>query len=333
MKKALFICKKRLDSYGISFGLLNSATFVSNYLSKHGIESKVVQVIDNNNIDKEVKQYKPTHVFIEALWVVPQKFNILLPLYPNVEWIVRIHSKIPFLANEGIALDWLYQYEILSKTYKNFHISTNSERCFDDLKDIGIKNIYLPNIYSVNEQEKEKTNFIEKTLDVGCFGAIRPFKNHLTQAIAAIEFAEQFGLDLRFHINATRTEQRGERVLDNLRALFKNTGYKLIEHSWVCHKDFMEVIRNLDIGMQVSFSETFNIVTADCVYNNVPVVVSKEIEWLPFWTKANPNSSDSIRRIMAFNWIMKPFGLYKWNRTYLDRYNSKAGDIWLNYLR
>jgi len=33
----------------------------------------------------------------------------------------------------------------------------------------------------------------------------------------------------------------------------------------------------MDICMQVSFSETFNIVAADCIASGVPVIVSSEI--------------------------------------------------------
>ena len=61
----LFICKER--SYGVSYGLINSAQFVANFLNKNGVESHVITVIDNNDIDREVTKYKPTHVFIEAL--------------------------------------------------------------------------------------------------------------------------------------------------------------------------------------------------------------------------------------------------------------------------
>src|SRR5580698_6050865 len=109
-KRILFICKIRNDFYGPSFGLINSCRFISNALQKNGIDSKVVSVNDNNDIDREVHNYRPTHVFIEALWVVPDKFQELIPLHPDVEWYVRIHSKIPFLANEGMAVEWLKKY-------------------------------------------------------------------------------------------------------------------------------------------------------------------------------------------------------------------------------
>ena len=106
------ICFDESEMYSSSYkhfnsGLLNSANQVHEMLLDHGVESKLVQVIDNNCIDKEVHQYKPTHVIIEALWCVPEKFEILQKLHPKVKWILRLHSETPFIANEGIAMEWI----------------------------------------------------------------------------------------------------------------------------------------------------------------------------------------------------------------------------------
>ena len=89
-KKILFICKKRNTSYdptGISYGLLNSCRFVGEALESefgHLIDFNVVVVNDNNDIEREVVTHKPTHVIIEALWVVPSKFEILLAEYKHI---------------------------------------------------------------------------------------------------------------------------------------------------------------------------------------------------------------------------------------------------------
>src|ERR1035437_6255076 len=99
--RILFVCKDRMSAYGAygygaSYGLINSCRFVGEALNRYfpgEFEFKVASVVDNNRIDAEVYKYKPTHVIIEALWVVPEKMNVLLPKYPNINWIVRIHSK------------------------------------------------------------------------------------------------------------------------------------------------------------------------------------------------------------------------------------------------
>jgi hypothetical protein len=162
-KKVLFICKKR-KTYGtgpytqtVSSGLLNSANFVNDMLVKNGVDSHIVEVIDNNCIDREVTLYKPTHVIIEALWVVPSKFEVLTKLHPNVKWIIRLHSEIPFIANEGIAMEWIFEY----MKYSNIIISVNSPRAERDFNVVTPKPmLYLPNYYPVTWNKKEVNKLI-----------------------------------------------------------------------------------------------------------------------------------------------------------------------------
>src|SRR4051812_17688645 len=111
--RVLFLGKKRNTSYGISFGLRNSAEFVANALMKYGVaeEAVAMMVVDGNSIDKEVYNFEPDVVVIEAIWVTPEKIEELCLRYPKVKWTIRIHSKTPFLANEGMAFKWINGYK------------------------------------------------------------------------------------------------------------------------------------------------------------------------------------------------------------------------------
>ena len=300
-KKVLFILKKRQSSHtnysSISSGLLNSAKFVSDMLNKNGIESHLVEVVDNNCIDREVTKYKPTHVIIEALWVIPSKFEVLTKLHPEVEWIIRLHSDISFLANEGIAIEWIYEY----MNFPKVKVSANDWETNENFSQLTNSNfVYLPNYYPVGFFNHNRTKpTCKKVLNVGCFGAVRPLKNQLIQAVAAIDYADTYGKKLRFHINVKRIEGKGEPVLKNLRELFENNPkHELVEYDWLTHDEFIDVVQSMDFGMQVSFTETFNIVTADFVNNNIPVVVSREIPWVSRLFQANPSKVESIVRRM-----------------------------------
>ena len=340
-KKVLFICKKR-HVYGEtekgankllkSSGLYNSAKFVSDMLNENNVESKIVDVIDNNSIDKEVTIFKPDYVIIEALWVVPEKFEVLHKLHPNVKWIIRLHSEIPFLSNEGVAIDWLYKYV----KYKNVYLGANSTDAFDILGDIiKHKKVYfLPNYYPLKDVECEKSHKNKNIIHIGCFGAIRPLKNQLQQAIAAIDFANEIDKSLHYHINSERIEGRGEPILHNIRSLFKNNPkHKLIEYPWLNHEDFIKVVKKMDIGMQVSFSETFNIVTADFVSNNIPVVVSPEVTWVSNLFKADPNSNCEIVSKLRFIWKSNFLPLKHLNLWGLKKYNKDSKKVWLDYFK
>lgn len=173
-------------------------------------------------------------------------------------------------------------------------------------------------------------------INISCFGAIRPFKNHLTQAAAAVAFAESIGKKLNFHVNYSRVEQRGDNVLKNLRGMFKYLEHDLIEHEWCDHHHFMHLIKHhIDLGMQVSFTESYNIVIADHIAMNKPVVVSSEIEFVLPIFQANPNSVNNIKETLQRAWSLRHFGTLRLNRWLLERSNVQAIDAWdstLGYL-
>lgn len=355
MARVLFILKFRDYDYGCSYGdglssgLFNSARLVVDMLNANGVAAKLVQVTDNNDIDREVHAYKPTHAIIEGLWVVPEKFKELIPLHPRVQWIVRIHSEIPFLAMEGVAMDWIARYDEFGG---NVRVACNSERAQQaingyiheiDRKCLGASGIsigrrrypntlLLPNYYPYRRPWwKPYPN--PELLRIGCFGAIRPMKNQLIQAMAAIEFAEARGKKLRFYMTHRDSEQGGDQVLKNIRALFAHTGHELVLRRWMPHEDFLGIMDMLDAGMQVSLSETFCIVAADMVSAGVPVVVSPEVRWASGGAKAEPTSLPAIVEKLKF--VTSPI-FREWvsfqNRAGLAEYSHRSKHIWLRAL-
>ena len=311
MARILFILKHREQPYSdecgyrtdqLSSGLFNSARFVERMLADvldH--ETHIAHAIDNNCIDRLVSSFRPDIVVIEAYWVVPEKFEVLIALHPAVTWVVRNHSALPFAAQEGQIVDWSLRY----MDYANVVLACNDERADKQFRKLiaidkpgwttalSTRCVWLPNFYPATSNFRVYKNHPD-FWNIGCFGAVRPMKNHLMQAAAAMEFAQKTGKTLRFHINGTRVEGRGEPVLHNLRNLFKLLPHELIEHPWLPHDLFIDLVRAMDIGVQVSFTETFNIVTADMITNGVPVVVSPEIAWVHDQLHADPNDSDSI---------------------------------------
>lgn len=332
--KVLFICRKRNSVYGISIGLVNSAQFVANFLVSQGIDSKVVTVIDSNGIDKEVHDYKPTHVIIHALWVPPYKLEELSNKYKNIEWQIRIHSKVPFIAHEGMAMEWLTEYYTIQKANTNIVITANSPEFKDAIEKSLHESVeYLPNLYMPSYPAPDRISHEGNFINIGCFGAIRPFKNHLLQAMAAMAFGDKIKKDVYFHINCDRSEQNGQSVLKNLKALFAaSPNHKLIEVKWQEHKEFLNTVATMDMGMQISMSETYNIVAADFVYVGIPMIVSPEINWMPWYTKADfYDIKDMVKVLSTVYRTWNP--ICRWaNKRYLESDNKKAGKIWMKYL-
>lgn len=347
----LFILKRREDYDPVdhsprtmSTGLFNSANYMHEMMLELGYNSNVEVAVDNNKIDALVTKYKPKFVVIEALWVVPDKFAVLEPLHPDVTWIVRLHSDMPFIANEGIAMDWIAGYA----TFPNVIIAPNAPRMYREVReylkavydhteaDLDKKVVFLPNYYPMKGTKMLVPNKNKYWVDIACFGAVRPLKNVLTQAHGALEFARRNGKQLRFHINGGRVEQKGEPVMNNLKGMFENlndTGHKLIIHPWVNRDEFLVLCKSMDIGMQVSFSETFNIVGADFVSQGVPFLGNAvEITWLSNFASASPVDSQDIAKKLHKTYHHPRINSFL-NQESLNRYVVRTKLIWNSYFK
>lgn len=330
--RILFITKQN-ESYGTqtydrkSSGLFNSTRFIVEALQYKGIDAKIVIVDDNNSIDREVSCFRPDVVVIEALWIVPEKFDILKKLHPKVKWFCHLHSNVPFLSLEGIAIEWIKGYVL-----RGVKIIANSIPAYESLQTILCPEdlIYLPNVY-LSEPRHARLDRCKDTIDIACFGAVRPLKNQLIQAMAALSFAKKKKKKLRFHINASRVEMGGSPVLKNMVNLFNGEkDAELILHEWFEPNDLLEFLQNnIDIGMQVSLSETFNVVTADYVTAGVPVVVSKEINWASCFNKADDDSIKDI--VKKLNSVNECRCLVRHNQRLLLRASRKAQAAWLKF--
>ena len=348
MSRVLFLLKRREDynaithsHVGMSTGLYNSAKFMNDMLVQNGIESHLEVVADYNRIDRQCWLYRPTHCIIEAIWVVPQKFTELARLHPNITWVIRVHSEMPFLAGEGRALDWIADYT----DNKNVVLAINAPRMLGEIRTfLQLRNnwtdaeterrvFYLPNFYPQTYKTK-KFNRDKDTIDIGCFGAIRPLKNHLLQAFAAIGFANEIGKKLRFHVNAGRIEMQGQPAINNLKNVFQqlhDSGHELVNHQWRPREEFLELCAEMDIGMQCNFSETFNIVGADLISQGIPLIgTAGEIPWAVHAFCAKPTeSTDIIKKLhLAYKWPQMNVRTQQWS---LTNYTNKTAKIWTKY--
>jgi len=345
MPRILFVLKRREDYDPIKHseiskqcGLFNSIDYVHNMLLSLGHDSQLSICIDNNCINGYVYKFKPTHVIIEALWVVPDKIRLLQSMYPSIKWIVRLHSAIPFLSIESSqSMKWIAEYSKIDNTF----VAANDPRLMTELtiylsnldSDFSSRVVYLPNYYPLNIILRKKDLLEKDTIDISCFGAIRPFKNNMTQALASIEFCKRKKKKLCFHINSERNELNGSTVYQNLIQLFSNLDknqYSLVCHPWASRDEFLEICSTIDIGMQVSFTETFNIVGADIITNGVPLIGSSEIPWINKRYCASPQDVEDIidKLILTYDDLEKNVVD---NQKSLSEYLERTINIWRDF--
>lgn len=300
---------KNPDAPGGYVGLNISADLAAEALRQVGFKAESIGVVDDNDIDAVLFKERPSHLVLKAFWVRPEKLELLATRYPSCQFLVCCHSKPSFLAQETNGFLRLNEMIKVSKKFPNVRVAANNLETADSFANAFNDDVvFLPNVLP-DFQYPELVEILDGDLiRIGLFCAIRPLKNILNQAMAAINYAHNYGKDLELHILIGRNEMGGDVTLKNLRDLFKNINssrYALIEHQWMCYEDFLHLIQQMDFGLQVSFTESFNIVSYDFIKQGVPIIVSNAIDWMPkeFMAKADSiqEIEKTIKRIISMN--------------------------------
>jgi hypothetical protein len=314
-------------------GLGVNALHTAKVLRKHKVRTDVFGVWTSEHIeDVLTKNPTATHCIIEAPWISAEKLNVILMKYPHVHFIVRSHSQIGFLQVEAGAIKIIRDLLSLQDLVLNLTVSANSLRLSNFIeRTYKGKCLYLPNLYDLDRvHTKHHKSHSHKLLRISSFGAMRLLKNHTTAAAAAMMIAESRGCDLEFWVSSNR-EEHGKGVIQALRNMFMDVpGMKLVENPWQNWSDFRKTIGHMDLCMQISMTETFNIVTCDAIAEHVPVVVSPAIEWLPEYCQVDIDKVEDIARVGS----MELSDHYSAERNFkvLEKFIKDSSKIWIEYI-
>jgi len=324
--KILFIVKGGKTPHSLS----NSAIFTINFLKSLNVNADIAFVTESSQIENVINDNGPTHVIIESVFVMPIEFLRLTNMFKKVKWFIRLHSDIGFFFAEFYGLEW-------TKAYQNFDditIAANNTEIIKNLspqlkKDI----IHLPNIYPDNYEYDFKNKNDDSVINIGCFGNLRLVKNQGFQAVLAMNFADAQKKKLRFHINVGKSELRNNAVLTNLRALFKESKHELVEYGWVPHDDFLKLVKTMDVGLQLSYTESFNIVACDFISCGVPILVSPTISWCPdCYIASTINMEECLYKLTTIYNSRNDIELKKMAIKKLSGITDTAKDIWKNFI-
>lgn len=291
----------RPSDSGSAIGLGVNAIHTVRVLRRAGVEVDAAPAAEPPDV-RNALAARPgiTHCVLEAPWVGRAAMNELLRAFPQVHFIVRSHSQIGFLQVEPGAIQLLRELLVLQENFLNLSVSANSvslKRFFESA--YGGHTLYLPNLYDLERvQRKPGRTHVGGTLRVGSFGALRLLKNHTSAAAAALMLARKRGCALEFNVSVENDTMGGGAVLDALRKMFFGLPWaRLVEVPWQDWASFRRTVATMDLCMQVSMTETFNITTADATAEGVPSVVSPTIEWAPDYWKADPDRIEDIVRV------------------------------------
>jgi hypothetical protein len=282
---------------------LNVAGYTTaNVLRKHGIKTVVFPVRHNVDIVTAIDAYNEshqealTHVVISAPWLSVYDLQTLIENFKTIQFVILSHSNVGFLQADPDGVWLLRQYFDLAQTHPNLKVGGNSEKFVHWVQHAyNQEATLLPNLYPLPDKDKVKAPWDGKSaLKIGAFGAVRPYKNFMTAAAAAITIQRFLGVPVELHMS-TGGEGGTVAAIEQMCAGVKD--FKLVKHEWSYWDKFIRLVANMDLLLQVSYTESFNLITADGISVGVPSVVSSAIEWAPDAWKADADNALKVAQV------------------------------------
>lgn len=277
-----------------------------------------------------------THVVVGALWLPTPDLQALVSSHQRVEFAVNCHSNVGFLQADPRGMQLFVEALALEKGQLNLHVAGNSRKFVRWARQAyHAPCAYLPNTYATDYSSAPKTRRPvypgSGTIRVGAFGAARPQKNLMSAAGAALALASSLRTDVELWINAGRNEGGGYIVRSIQEMLPRHVNVKVVQTPWAAWPEFCATVRNCHILLNVSYTESFNLVTADGIAEGVPSVVSDAIDWVPRHWVAPSDDVLAIARV-ARQLLFDPMAPLEGLRA-LERHNREAIEAWGRFLR
>ena len=317
-------------------GLAVAGFTSADYLRRRGVDANAYPVRDNVDIVKAIDKYNELHskrltnVVISAPWLSTWDVKALLRHYPEIEFLILSHSNVGFLQADPWGLALYRQYAELARTHKNLHIGGNCTRFVRWFETAYQVECYcLPNLYPGGEDVRSKVwDCSSNVVKIGAFGAIRPEKNFMCAAAAATVMKQALDVPVELHMSAggegckSTTLSAIEQMTENI------PNFRLIRHGWETWDKFIKLVGSMDLMIQVSYTESFNMVTADGISRGVPVVVSPVINWAPESWKADP---DDVMDIASTGYRLLENDQGHLGSQALKAHNEKSFAYWTDY--
>jgi hypothetical protein len=329
-----FAANRAVSHIGLGVTALNAAKT----LRAAGIQADVWPITSAADLTSQLRASRladnpgVSHVVVSAPWIQTADMARLCAEFPETRFAVNCHSNLGFLQADPSAMRLVREGLELGRCTWNFQIAANCERLGRWVESAyGAPCLRLPNMYHLDNTTPPKRElYTAGTLRIGAFGATRALKNLLTAAGAAVEIANARRADLEFWISSGRNEGAGP-VIDAVRQMVHGLPHvKLVENGWQTWPQFRQTVRHMHLLLQPSYTESFNVVTADGAAEGVPSVVSDAIEWAPDNWKAEVDDAGHIARVGLK--LLASRRAPRQGFEALRRHNRRAFDHWRGFL-
>lgn len=309
--------------------------------------SNLAEVLNDNNLSSLAQPFpngeaiwrclnkRPdvTHVVLCAPFFDTEFLEKMCRAFPFIRFTVTYHSNYGFLGQDRWAVKCLVKQVNLQSRVRNFQVSGNCAP-FTGSTAVAFRTavMMLPNLYYLHGAvNRARAVWTHGDLHVGIFGATRILKNIMTGVVAAWIIGRELRAQQTFvHVSTGRVEH-GDGVLEAIRALFTGERqFTLVEEPWANWPDFRVLVRQMNITLQPSYSESHNNTAVDSIVEGVPIVAGNAIKWLPKQYQGDPDDARSLAEVGLR--LMKEQNATQAAHDAIVKYNNTSLKYWRAWL-
>ncbi|HLI83127.1 MAG TPA: hypothetical protein VKV17_04370 [Bryobacteraceae bacterium] len=322
-----FAANRHISHIGLGVAAMNT----SKTLRHNGYTVDVLPIVNAAELEARLSP-EVSHVVVSAPWIPTADWQRIVRRFPDIRFAVNCHSNVGFLQADSNGVKLVREAMELECGVWNFHVAGNSAKFCRWVRDTYRTPCqYLPNLYYLEPAPAPRRPlFSGECLRIGAFGATRPLKNFMSAAGAAIEVAAQLHAQLELWVSAGRTEGGGG-ILEAVRSMIAGLpNVRLVESGWQSWPKFRVTVRHMHLLLQPSYTESFNMVTADGIAEGVASVVSEAIDWAPHHWKAPIDDVQQIARVARY--LLADPHAPEDGLAALDRHNREGLHAWKAFL-
>lgn len=255
-------------------------------LSEAGITAACLVNPNDEDLPRLLTRLKSKLVLNRGFLISPEAIDRMALKLPHTKFLAMNHSSYPFLISSPWAWKRHTQFMAMAERRNNCFVGTPDERnhLAAIRPDLAEKLVWIPNGSDVPDW---KARSIGSPPIISLIGAGRQLKN-LPNQLAGFALAQR-QREMRLFLSIRGNEW------DEM--LAEACGYLHITadvRPWVDWREYQERIRGVDVGLQVSFTESFNYVGLEHMLLGVPVVGSSALRFLPRGWQTDPEDPQAI---------------------------------------
>jgi glycosyltransferase involved in cell wall biosynthesis len=272
--------------WGRATGVTVSVNHLLKLMNANGFSNKVIFYHNDEELLEAISCNMTRVIMLQAPTF---KYDTLIKILDTGRnTVLVVHSTISYLQAEADAFENVQKY--LQLVYRNFMICNPCQYEVEGFRSYAkTEIIYLPNTFNqgsfnsesdLNKKIKMKQNNPQKKISIFC--DYRPFKNIATQITACSIASKQLNLELHMFI-----EKHENSVYKNIKLLLKNTNLPIVWHDKCGNKELHDILDNMTLGLQVSYSETFSYIIFEHMIHGIPTIASTTVPFASIISEFN----------------------------------------------